>query len=228
MILKFFGNGSGFTNSHTNAMFVSGGNDLILIDLSMLNLEALLSINPQDYGRIFLYVTHMHDDHISGIGLFVQRMWYVYHKKVILVAPDNLLDSLIMDLMMHDVTEGLSRGRIEDITDKEAWGGHAVSVSHSPGLIDQCYGYIFNIDGKKVVYSGDTNDISPFIQMEMDKFYVDISMNYGRVHVKFEDVLPVLLEMAERGTDIYLMHLDDIVLCRNKIKGLPLRIVETE
>ena len=74
-MLKFLGNGSGFTPYHNNCYFVEH-DDLTFIDLSMLNIEKALDIQSK-YKNVSVLVTHMHDDHVSGIGLFAQYLFYV-------------------------------------------------------------------------------------------------------------------------------------------------------
>ena len=49
MQLKFLGNGSGFTNSHTIAYFITQSNDLVLIDLSMMHYESITNFPPDKF-----------------------------------------------------------------------------------------------------------------------------------------------------------------------------------
>lgn len=74
MKLKFLGNGSGFSNSHTGAYFEKD-EDIIFIDYSMLNILKMVEL-AKNYGNVYVYMTHLHSDHSSGLGLFAQYMYY--------------------------------------------------------------------------------------------------------------------------------------------------------
>ena len=51
------------------------------------------------------------------------------------------------------------------------------------------------------------NTILEYINGATD-LYIDVSKN-GGVHIKFEDIIPVLEKIKESGTNVYLMHIDD-------------------
>ena len=68
MKINFLGNGSGFTNSHTNAYFEKE-DDLVLIDLSMINYGKIMDFPLSKYKNILILITHMHPDHVSWVGM---------------------------------------------------------------------------------------------------------------------------------------------------------------
>ena len=72
------------------------------------------------------------------------------------------------------------------------------------------YGFKINVNGKNIVYTGDTCTLDPYIPYldNCNEFYVDTS-KFGGVHLKFEDIKDKLSEIKAAGTDIYLMHIDD-------------------
>lgn len=80
MKLHFFGTGSGFAESHTNAYFFYG-KDLVLIDMSMNHVRKAVSLaeekNPEN---IFLLLTHLHPDHVSGVSMLCQFLYYTRNK----------------------------------------------------------------------------------------------------------------------------------------------------
>ena len=76
-----------------------------------------------------------------------------------------------------------------------------------------------NINDKKIVYTGDTNTLKPFLPYldNTDEFYIDVSKG-GEVHIKLEDVLEDLRNIKNNGTNVYLMHIDDKKYVKNMIE----------
>lgn len=72
------------------------------------------------------------------------------------------------------------------------------------------YGFKLDINNKTIVYTGDTNTLSPFLPYlsNCDEFYVDVSKN-GGVHLKFKDIIDTLDGLKCNNTKIFLMHIDD-------------------
>ena len=224
MNIKFLGNGSGFSETHTNAYFITNKNELVIIDLSMKNYDKLINFPLHKYKNISLLVTHMHDDHTSGIGLFIQYCYYVLQRKLSIVLPDNKLkDDFILLMNIKGIPES-----IYDIKQEAEWLLAVIPTTHAPDLSGKCFGYVLDVNEKKCVYSGDTNTIAPFLQyLESGvEFYLDTSYSYGAVHVKYEDVKDKLLYIAETGVDIILMHVDDITMLEREIEETPFEIAE--
>ena len=98
MRLNFLGCGSGFTDSHNNAFFTTEENDIVFIDLSMLNIrKALKLINGKK--DVYLLITHMHDDHVSGLTLFIQYLYYTLGNRILnIVIPEVLYIDVVDEL----------------------------------------------------------------------------------------------------------------------------------
>lgn len=227
MKINFLGNGSGFTDNHTNGYFITDTNDLVLIDLSMNNYSKLLNFPLKDFNNIYVLITHMHDDHISGIGMLVQYCYYVLKKKLVILAETVLLDKMVDNLDL--------RGIYDDIYNMETlchetfdWFLGTIVTKHDPYLDGECFGYRLRVNGTVCVYSGDTNILEPYLEYLVPgvEFYVDISYFYGGVHLKFDDVKEKLFELSAQGIDIFLMHLDDINSIRRVIDGSKLSVAE--
>ena len=79
------------------------------------------------------------------------------------------------------------------------------------------YGFKLNIDGKTIVYTGDTNTLEPFKKYldDVNEFYVDVS-KFGGAHLKIDDIIDELKKIKNNGIDIYLMHIDE----RNYIENV--------
>lgn len=226
--LKFLGNGSGFTESHNNAFFITGKN-LVLIDLSMLNLYKLLALEPEKYNKIFLFVTHMHDDHTSGIGLFLQHMFYRQHKTVFIVAPFEIQASLKIEFELKGIDSDAYIFKEPDKIKSLGINALAIKTEHCPELIGQCFGYIFYLKDKKIVYSGDTIEYKKFIEYmkeENSELYLDVSASYGKVHILYDDIKEDLIKFSENRT-VFLMHIDDMEKIEKLIEGTKIQIAQT-
>lgn len=228
MLLKFLGNGSGFTTSHNNAYFEKDGN-IYFIDLSMLNLEKALKLQPEKYDNIFIIITHMHEDHTTGIGLFIQHMFYTKQKKVFLIAPYKLQLDIAVDLVY---IRGIDSEAFEVVTPdkmKERFGFEieAINTKHVPELIDKCFGYVFELQETRIVYTGDTCNLYDFKPYLTDgcEFYVDVSMNYGKVHLLFSDIKDELIKLSERMS-VCLMHIDNMEKAKEAVEDNNLQIAQ--
>lgn len=221
--LSFFGSGSGFTQEHTNAYFKYKGT-LVLIDLSMLNIYKALPL-ALDCENVVILVTHLHGDHASGIGLFAQELYYNHNEKCVIVLPER-------ELIREDF---ISFMRIQGINDEcydivpPHWIPRMkvteVPTFHCPELEGKTFGYIIEYSDKYIIYSGDTTDFAQFASYlkEGAELYIDISVDYGKVHILYDDVKDVLIELAYKY-DIYLMHIDNITRLKYLIKDTPLQL----
>lgn len=232
MKLKFLGNGSGFSETHTNAYFEQG-NDFVIIDLSLLNLKKLLSLKPYEK-ETYLFITHMHDDHVSGVTLLVQHYFYLHNKKLNLVVPRSIVSDIKIDffvkgLHLNMVNLIIADDFIESVNC--SWfKGEVIYTKHSPELDGKCAGYVFYIDDTKCVYSGDTCILEPYIPYLREsfspcEFYVDIAADYGIVHLKYEDVRKKLYMINSYCVDIYMMHIDNAEKLSLLISGTPFKMV---
>ena len=225
MKINFFGNGSGFTFNHTNAYFIKD-NDFVLIDCSMINLQKILNKKPYEKD-VYLFITHMHDDHVSGATLLIQWFYYVYKKKLNVVVPKNLLDDIKTDFSIKGIDESIYNLYTDTNINKD-WFVKSIVTKHAPELNNKCFGYVFNINDAKCIYTGDTNTLEPFNEdiKDCNELYVDVSAKYGGVHLKYEDVKEKLEEIAE-NKNVYIMHIDDLELMKTLTQNSKVKIAVT-
>lgn len=226
MKIKFLGNGSGFAKTHTNAYFIED-NTFVMLDCSMLNLMKLLDLKPWEYKYSCLFITHMHDDHFSGVTLLIQYYYYVYHTKLDIYIPKELKEDILTELKIKGISIDICNILTTDII-KNNWFIKEIPTTHAPELDGKCFGYEFNINGTHCVYSGDTNTLEPYLSLltPNTEFYVDISASYGSVHLKYDDIKDKLFELIENNVSIYIMHIDDENKMKELIKNTKIQMVE--
>lgn len=212
MSLKFLGRGSGFAYQHTSAYFTTENKEFIVIDCPVSTFQKLRHIPLKNYDDIYVLITHTHGDHVGGLGLFVQYVYFTLKKKVTIVAPSAMVAADIRTLLMIEGNDSswFNLITVENLKDKP-WFCRAIRTKHSPELDKKCFGYQLVVDKEKVIYTGDTSTLEPFLPYisKGTLLYVDTSVYYGMIHLKLEDMLGDLIELTKGGVKVYLMHLDD-------------------
>lgn len=219
MKLNFLGCGSGFTDSHNNAFFITEENNIVFIDLSMLNIHKALKL-VKSRNSIYLLITHMHDDHVSGIPLFAQYLYYTMgRKRLNIVIPEALYNDVISEFNIKGIPSELYKIHAFNIAlnqfihpcESIKWLEGILPTEHAPELAGRCFGYKLKVSDKTVIYTGDTcqlSDFIPYLAYEGCEFYVDCSYNYGGIHLKWDEVKHDLESIAV-SHDVYLMHMDN-------------------
>lgn len=229
-MLKFLGNGSGFTNSHTNAYFEME-DKIVLIDISMLNIDKFLSIKPY-LKDTYVLLTHLHADHVSGLGMLIQYYYYVYKTKLTVVVPWNLEQDVLKLMKIEGVSDEIFNLRLlvsrygdKKWEEENNWYIEYIQTVHAPELKDKCYSYLLNIDKKIILYTGDTCTLDPYDGIEFDELYADVSARYGSIHLKFDDIKNKLIDISKKA-EVYIMHIDDMDKMKQLVKDTPFHIVE--
>ena len=224
MALNFFGRGSGFSDEHNSAYFFTSNKEIVIIDCPASNFQKLKHMELQNYDKVYILVTHTHGDHIGGLGLFVQYAFFNLKKTITIVAPSTEVANDILTVLTIEGNESswYELITVNDLQEKE-WFGASVLTKHSPQLENKCFGYILIVGGKKIVYTGDTSTIVPFLPYleEGTILYVDTSVYYGSIHLKLEDTLDELIALNKKGVKVFLMHLDDVVEAEKIVENYP-------
>jgi len=210
-MLSFLGRGSAFADEHNSAMFIDNGN-LILIDCPMSSFEKLNDMNLTLFDHIYLLVTHTHGDHVSGIGMLVDLLQFSVRTPITIIAPSKEVEGDLFYLLSR--LEGCNESWYEltNTEDFEAdWLVCSILTSHTEELAGKCFGYCLNIEGQRVVYTGDTNTFLPYEKYVSDGSYLYIEMSAYKspVHLYCMDMHDKIKELVSRGVHVYLMHMDD-------------------
>lgn len=228
-MLTFLGRGSAFSDDH-NSSFFKSGDDLILIDCAMGSFKKLKNWDLSVYKHIYVLVTHTHGDHVSGIGMLVDYLYFLVKVPIIVVVPCEAVKNDIRFLLKN--LEGCSNDWYEMITcDQlhEDWFVRAIPTKHSAELDGKCFGYQLNIKGNNVVYTGDTCTLEPYEQyLTPDTYlYMEASAHQSEVHLYYETLVDKVKEYVGKGIHVYLMHMDNEqtvlkTLCAYGAKPAPL------
>ena len=219
-MIKFLGRGSAFADENNSAFFTEGGR-MILIDCPMTAFHKIKRMSLDNINAIDIIVTHTHSDHVSGIAMLIDFMWFVKKIPITVVAPTvevkndlhyfiNILDGCSDDWYSMLTIDEYKELKIE-----------AIPTSHTEQLAGKCFGYHIELNGKDIVYTGDTNTIEPFIPFihEGCTLYMECSLFRSPVHLQIDDMLPFIKEQSDNGVKIFLMHLDDETAIEEKIRG---------
>ena len=220
-MLQFLGRGSAFMDEHNSAYFTAG-NDLVLLDCPMSSFIKLKKWDLSIYDRIFVLITHTHGDHAGGVAMLIDYNYFIAGTPVTVVAPSKVVADDLRYLF--DNIEGCGRAWYElvEANDlKEDWFVAAIPTSHTKELEGKCFGYCLEVDGNRVVYTGDTNTYEPF-ERYLEKgtyFYTEVSSYKSNVHVFVDDIKSRVAEMSEKGVRVFLMHLDDEARIKQTLEG---------
>ncbi len=210
-MLKFLGRGSAFTDEHNSAYFIEN-DELVLIDCPMSAFMRLNDKNLALFDHIYVLVTHTHGDHSGGIGMLIDLLQFSVKTPITIVAPSKEVEADLFYLLSR--IEGCSSSwyeliNIEDL-DKE-WFVRAIPTTHTEELEGKCFGFQLKVEGRNVVYTGDTNTLIPY-ESYIEKgtyLYCEISAYKSPVHLYCTEIHNKIKDYVAAGVNVYLMHMDD-------------------
>ncbi len=253
-MLSFFGRGSGFSDVHNGAFFRIG-HDIVLMDCPMISFTKLKNMKDADFEHIYVAVTHTHSDHIAGLALTIHYATFVWKKKVTVIAPSEEVRKELEFLLgemdgcsketYSTVTadeavgekvgigaglEGSLKAGAEDaaeaVKNELCWLQGVIPTVHVPALDGKCFGYRLTVEGKNVIYTGDTATLEPFIPYIQpgSVLYTECSAIESGVHLYIDRLLKYEDFFKKNDVTVYLMHLDDEKSIVKKIKGTGLQL----
>jgi len=238
MELKFLGIGSAFATDlyNTSAFFVEN-NKLFLIDCGETTFRQLFQ---QDFFKhieeIYVVITHTHADHIASISSLIKYSSSANVKLNIVVPStnNNGLYNDILDLLKIFNIYSIYKNKISFITSyevKEYFKSFEciefLPTTHTPELEGNCYSILFKTNSGNIFYSSDsidTNYITKYLNDDLDKMYVDVTLSIPTVHLNL-DTLEYLIP-KEKRSKIYCMHFDS-KKCMQKAKDLGFNIANS-
>ena len=167
MRLAFLGSGAAFSTERYNGAVVVDGRLLLDGGAPLLPHMARLGIEPGGIGTIF--ITHFHGDHLLGLPPFILDRAFISHTPLTIVGPEGVEEKL----------ETLFRFCWGDHWDSgpnfRAMSGHSYRPAGAEGEVDgvryetvaldhggtPAIGYRLHLDGRVLVYAGDTEMTPP-------------------------------------------------------------------
>ncbi len=204
--LKFLGKDSGFGEKNNSAYYETE-KSLIIIDCGFTVFQELKKkFDFTKYEDINVIITHLHNDHAGSLSQLILYLWFTYNKKINIISKCNNIKEYLKITGTPDEAYALA-----DNSEKITF----INTEHVKYL--DSYGVKIILNNKKIVYTGDTCIIEPFLPYlkDADEFYVDVS-KYGGAHLKIDDIIEKLRELAKSGINIIPMHMDD----KTYIKGV--------
>ena len=225
-MLEFFGRGSAFADEHNSAFFYHC-KDLIMIDCPATAFQKAKKMKLDEVRKIYILITHTHGDHSGAVGTMLQYAWFVLQNPVTIVAPSETVKNDLLTLLIQ--IEGCEPEWFSIITAdelKEDWFVSAIPTTHAKTLEGKCFGYHLRVWGNDVIYTGDTATLEPYLPLLHSGayLYTEISYYKSNVHLHYEDALPILNCLADKGVRLYLMHLDNEVELTKLIEGTELKL----
>lgn len=198
-ILTFIGNDSGFGEKNNSAYFEKN-NDLFLIDCGATVFNEIKNkFDFKSFKNINIIITHLHNDHAGSLSQFILYMWFIFKKKV------NVISNCIHIKEYLEITGTPPESYvIKDKLDNLKF----IKTKHTDFL--DAYGFIIDINNKKILYTGDTVNLDSFMPYlnTINELYIDVS-KFGGAHIKVDDVLDILKDLKNRNIKITPMHMDD-------------------
>lgn len=133
------------TGSSGNCFFIENKNDIVFIDIgiSFRKLSTLIDLNRLLDKNIYLFITHEHTDHITGLSTFKDKL------NPIIFTGEGTADALKNKKI--DVNEFfiLKKDKIYNIN------GFKVAPFHTPHDALEPLGYKFFFDNKNITFATD-------------------------------------------------------------------------
>ncbi|WP_042353080.1 MBL fold metallo-hydrolase [Bacillus massiliigorillae] len=151
----------------------------------------------------YLFMTHLHSDHLFGYGNFLLGGWGLGRRELTVVGPKGMkhFHDTLLDLFKDDIAYRMSLGRP---------GNGVLDVKiieiEQPGTVENCgldveitaaemihnvqtYAYRFQIGDKSVVFSGDTAPTKEIIKLaeNADILVLDASLTSNEIYENATD-----------------------------------------
>lgn len=239
-MLKFLGRRSAFHEEQNNAYFIDGDR-LVLIDCAMDGFHKIRRMGPDKLAALYrgvkaedeqpaeskirefvVLVTHTHGDHVGGVPMLIHYAYYILKMPVTVIAPSKEVCEDMAYLLNR--MEGCAPDGYRLITAEEAdfiWLKGAIPTKHAPELDGRCFGYRLTIDGRNVIYTGDTCTLDPFLPYieEGTVLYTEVSAFDTPVHFYVGRLFEKEEFLKAKKAEVYLMHLDDQEAILEKTKN---------
>lgn len=203
--LKFIGTGSCFNVRRINnsAYYYNKKNGtLVLFDCGESIFDKLVK-KFKRLNKVIVIITHLHSDHVGSLPSFIAYCNIIFLIKPIIIFPDKSIINLLKQMGIEN-NSYVYKSSCNFIKE-------TVKIEHAKNL--NCYGYILNLFGKVIYYSGDSKTLSnkvlvDFIEGKIDYIYHDMTRFNNTIHANVLYLAKIIPKSLRK--DVYAMHLDDL------------------
>lgn len=205
-MLNFLGTGGAFAfDLGNNSAYYKKDGMFLLIDCGETTMQKLyFSDILDDVHTVNILITHTHSDHVGSLGSFIFHCSGKNIPTVNVIYPNVEVMKTLCELFgtLSRVTNFLTPEQVSDFPIKEYKNLHEKM---------EAYGYLMELDGKKVYYSGDSKSIHQelvdmLINGEIDYFYQDLREKENPFHLSFGEIEKLIPE--EFRSKVICMHFD--------------------
>lgn len=168
MNLIFLGNSGGIqgANGGNTSLVVSQENSAtVMVDVSGSPCEGLIKSGIDPLSLDVLLLTHGHIDHIYALPSLIHNLWLMGRSRELLIvsAADTLaMARQLVDLFSLENKKGMFPIRMEALRKDDMFVGGLRIIGFPVNHIVPAVGFVFEFQGKKLVYSGDCNFSTSF------------------------------------------------------------------
>lgn len=229
-MIKSLGNGSAFNlESNNNSVCIKSFTNLIVLDCGEGTLKSIIAEITDEVSTVSFFITHMHPDHIAGLGNAIFYLKMNLNRRVVVYALDSkIVEWLSLQAIPVELYDFVPL-EINDTLELECVLIKTLKQIHVPNILS-CSFHI--IKGREeIFYSGDGNLIpqeilSAFRMNKSMKIFQEITI-YSQcrdIHMYLPD-LAKIFPLFEDRRRIYCMHLEGEVAI-NKVKELGFQVME--
>jgi len=213
-MIRFVGIGSAFNTDLGNNSAFAGD---VLIDCGETTFHNLKTKGLIPEGDMHILITHLHPDHVGSLGTL---LFYKYYqapigKKAHVYVPKLIAGQLRVNLRNSGVGEEYYFMHELEVERENAVKDLVVvpiHTTHKEGV--ESFGYLITLDGERVYYSGDSNQVPASILTHfqtgiISRIYQDMCKAHypNNVHLSIKYAC-VIFPPEQRGR-VYGMHFDD-------------------